>query len=189
MARRKGKGKKRRNREKGGGGGGGGGGNQRPSQSLVIIAPAAPAAARQPQRKGGFSMARSVRKGARRAALGFRVAGRGIAQASYAAVSGDIGIQIGCEVAEGMGALLKGALDMVADSTETTADDTAFPILEKAIGSGARVLADMRLSRKHPGFAKVMSAFGSSLSGTVYLDWLRKYGAKAALRNAERLQK
>jgi hypothetical protein len=97
-------------------------------------------------------------------------------------------VQVGCEAAEFTAALVKGYMDMYATNSESTADDTAFPVLQKGIGSGMRALGDFLVAKKHPALAKVMSAFGSSMSGTVYLGWVQQNGVKATKRAAERLQ-
>lgn len=134
---------------------------------------------RAPMRQRAASAARRTFKSVRDSRIG---------QATYSAISSDMGVQVGCEVAEATAALLKGAMDMVAATSETKADDTAFPILQKATGSGVRYLADKFVSKKHPGLAKVMSAFGSGMSSCVSLDFFRARGMKATRVAAERLQ-
>lgn len=125
-----------------------------------------------------------VRSAGRRVAKSLKSAG----QMSYAAVSSDIGVQVGCEVAEVTASLLKGAMDMVSASSESKVDDTAFPVIQKVTGSAVRFLADRYISKKHPGLSKVMSAFGSAMNGAVALDFLRAHGVKATRVAAERLQ-
>lgn len=107
---------------------------------------------------------------------------------SYSKVVGDVGVQVGCELAEGGAALAKGIMDMIASNTESTADDTAFPYVQKAVGSGFRIFADKWVAKRQPGLAKVMSAFGSAMNGAVALDFFRAHGVAATRRAAERLQ-
>lgn len=150
---------------------------RRGGDTIVLMSTPPRASAPQRTRAAARRVGASIKRGAARAGA-----------LSYAAVSSDLGVQVGCEVAEVTAALLKGAMDMVSESSESKADDTAFPLIQKATGSAVRFLADRYVSKKHPGLSKVMSAFGSGMNGAVALDFLRSHGVKATRRAAERLQ-
>ena len=103
----------------------------------------------------------------------------------YAKVTGDLGVQVGCEVGEATGALLVGAMDALSAASSSTTDDYAFPILQKVVGSGMRAVGDLWLAKKHAGLAKVMSSMGSSINGAVTYGYLQRQGLRVQKRMKE----
>lgn len=106
----------------------------------------------------------------------------------YSKVVGDIGVQVASEAAEASAALAKGIMDIISESSETTADDAAFPWIQKIAGTAFRVVGDKYLAKRHPGLGKVAASFGSAMNGAYYLDLFRRMGVRATRRAAERLQ-
>lgn len=99
---------------------------------------------------------------------------------TYAQVSKSVPIQVASSVSEATMALLGTAMDVVADSTDTTADDKALPYVKLGIGTGLRVLGDVFLSRKHAGLAKVVSAGASAMNGQTWGRAFERTAVKTA---------
>lgn len=178
MARRNRRRRRNREREEGRserGRRGGRGGSQRSGPTVVMLM----------DRPGG----RSQRDGGgSRRNGGNRTMARGEGsrgKKDYARVTGDVGLQLVCEVGEVAGTLLVGAMDAVSAASSTTADDTAFPIVQKAVGSGMRAFGDMWLAKRHAGLAKVVSATGSAINGAVAYAYLQRAGLRVQKRMKE----
>ena len=179
MARRNRRRKRNRERQQGGGpagrGGGrrgGGGGRSGPTVVMVMDRPG----------EGSGRARSSGNGGGNRTMRGGNGGGR---RRDYAEVTKDVGVQLGCEVGEVTGALLVGAMDAVSAASDSKTDDFAFPIVQKAVGSGMRALGDMYLAKRHAGLAKVVSAMGSSINGAVTYSYLQRQGLRVQKRMKE----
>jgi len=103
-----------------------------------------------------------------------------VGQAGYAAITGDFGIQVGCSISEMLAGLATTAINVAVQSTETRADDKAFPWVMGGIANLARYGASKYVAKKHPGLAAVMSAGASASSGVVWSQKALEWGVKVA---------
>ncbi len=153
-----------------------------PSVLAVVMPPSASAAPKKTTRKGDKKMAKGRDSLIARAKAGLA------SKPTFAKVVGSVAVQIGMEIAEGGMALLSVGLDTVAQTTESTADDLAFPIAKKGVASLGRLASGMWVAKKSPELAAVASAGFSSLSGCEYKGYFQRHGIMATRRVAEALQ-
>lgn len=145
---------------------------------------------RKPGRRGGGIVAfilgggnRSAGKTSTRKGKGKRMARRGNkgnGQAkSYKQVVGSLPIQVSIEVAEGLFSLGSVAVDILAASTKTTADDFAFPVVQRVLTSAARFASQRYLVKYSPELAAVVahgfSAMNGDRNGNYLRNGLRRY--------------
>lgn len=168
---------------------GGGSGRSSAPVAIVMVPEQRQAKAPAPRERGKSMASRNLARRAGGAVVrGGKALVRRAAEADYRRLASDVGLQVACEVSEGLAGLLNVALDTVAANSKTTADDTAMPWIKKAGSTAVRVLAGRVLAKNHPGFAMVVSAGASALSGATYSTAIQKQGLITVTRAAERLQ-